>query len=334
MTDPTTRTESNANQPTTARIARAFEQREHIEPRETRHGASSVIQEFAAVAIAGAVGLGAIGFALVAAVGMNALQMRFTPNPYVVLPIALRPAEPMIEAEQYMRGRSLFVATCGVCHGPNGRGVAGLGKDITKSLFVCDMSDADLVRFLRTGREASDPLNTTKVAMPPSGGNPALTDQDMGAIVAFMRGLQDRRRVPDVPEMLPPSREAAGPPTDEARAAALAAAGGDEELAEYIAHGNMLFVSSCGSCHGRDAKGMPGLGKGLIDNAFVQANDEDGLLAFLLKGRDPNDPLNTTKVAMPPKGGNPALDEDDLLDIISYLQSLQPKKPDAAKPSS
>jgi hypothetical protein len=30
---------------------------------------------------------------------------------------------------------------------------------------------------------------------------------------------------------------------------------------------------------------------------------------------------------MPAKGGNPALSEDDLLDIISYLRTLQPAEP-------
>ncbi len=32
---------------------------------------------------------------------------------------------------------------------------------------------------------------------------------------------------------------------------------------------------------------------------------------------------NTTKVDMPPKGGNPALKDDDLVNIAAFLRSLQ-----------
>ena len=35
------------------------------------------------------------------------------------------------------------------------------------------------------------------------------------------------------------------------------------------------------------------------------------------------DPANTTGVAMPPKGGNPALKEADLADIVAYLRTLE-----------
>ena len=66
----------------------------------------------------------------------------------------------------------------------------GLGKDLTKSEFAKNLSDADFMLFIKAGRPASDPLNTTKVEMPPRGGNPALQDQDLADIVAFVRTLQ------------------------------------------------------------------------------------------------------------------------------------------------
>jgi disulfide bond formation protein DsbB len=46
------------------------------------------------------------------------------------------------------------------------------------------------------------------------------------------------------------------------------------------------------------------------------------MLAFILIGRDANDPENTTGVAMLPKGGNPALTNDDILDIIAYVRTI------------
>jgi disulfide bond formation protein DsbB len=111
-------------------------------------------------------------------------------------------------------------------------------------------------------------------------------------------------------------------PVGEARAVALAAAGGDPELAEYIASGARLYTASCIACHGAGGTGVKGNGKPLANSSFVRGLDDEGLLKFIQRGRDPSDPANTTGVGMPAKGGNPALSEDDMLDIISYLRSL------------
>jgi disulfide bond formation protein DsbB len=87
-------------------------------------------------------------------------------------------------------GEALFVQTCAACHGPEGKGVTGLGKDMTASEFIAGKSDDELVEFIKVGRPPDDPLNTTGVAMLPKGGNPALTDEDLYDIVAFIRTLQ------------------------------------------------------------------------------------------------------------------------------------------------
>lgn len=86
-------------------------------------------------------------------------------------------------------GKEIFVA-CAACHGPDGKGVPNLGKDLTTSTFAKGLTDAELVAFLKVGRDATDPLNTTGVAMPPKGGNPALTDDDLLDIVAYVRELE------------------------------------------------------------------------------------------------------------------------------------------------
>jgi disulfide bond formation protein DsbB len=64
------------------------------------------------------------------------------------------------------------------------------------------------------------------------------------------------------------------------------------------------------------------LGKDLRDSAFVMGLDDDELITFLAKGRPTSDPLNTTKVDMPPRGGNPALNEDRLFQVVAYLRWL------------
>lgn len=87
-------------------------------------------------------------------------------------------------------GKKAYDSTCIACHGADAKGMTGLGKDLTTSEFVKTTSDADMVAFIKIGRPASDPANTQGVDMPPKGGNPALTDQDILDIVAFVRSLQ------------------------------------------------------------------------------------------------------------------------------------------------
>lgn len=87
------------------------------------------------------------------------------------------------------KGQEVFATTCAACHGPKGEGVQGLGKDMTTSQFIADQTDAQLLEFVKKGRDTSDPLNTTGVAMPPKGGNPALTDEQLVDIIAFIRSI-------------------------------------------------------------------------------------------------------------------------------------------------
>lgn len=279
--------------------------------------------ELGALAIALVAGIAAIGLMIGAAFAMSAAQRRLTPNPNAPLPIASLPPEPELDLQAFVHGRAIFATVCSTCHGPDGRGMRGLGRDLTHSLFVCEQRDPALAAFIAKGRTASDPLNLTKVEMPPRGGRPDMTDENLSQVVAYLRGLQDPRRIPGAASTTPnPVVLVPPPPSKDDLAKALAAAGGDAELAEYIANGARLFAASCTSCHGRDGKGMPNLGKDLTVSTFLTQRNDDQMLEFLKKGRDPNDPLNTTKVAMPPKGGNPALNDDDLLDIVAFLRSI------------
>ncbi len=90
------------------------------------------------------------------------------------------------------KGKDLFGMSCSACHGPEGRGVKGLGKDMTSSQFIAGKSDDELLAFIKIGRPIGDPLNTTGVLMPPKGGNPALTDQQLRNIIAFIRTINQR----------------------------------------------------------------------------------------------------------------------------------------------
>jgi disulfide bond formation protein DsbB len=86
-------------------------------------------------------------------------------------------------------GQQLFVSNCSACHGVAGEGITGLGKPLTSSEFVGGLSDEELLAFIKQGRTPDDPLNTSGVVMPPKGGNPALTDEQLTAIIAYIRSI-------------------------------------------------------------------------------------------------------------------------------------------------
>ncbi len=89
-----------------------------------------------------------------------------------------------------------------------------------------------------------------------------------------------------------------------------------------IKAGENTFQGVCSACHGFTAQGIPGLGKPLVNSPFVDGLSDDELLAFIIQGREASDPLNTTGVPMPARGGNPGLTDADLLNVIAYIHSL------------
>ncbi|RMG64381.1 MAG: cytochrome c [Calditrichaeota bacterium] len=91
-----------------------------------------------------------------------------------------------------VRGKELYTQSCSACHGPDAKGIPGLGKDLTTSQFAMNLSDAELLDYIKKGRSTDDPLNTTGVAMPPKGGNPSLTDKDIMDIIAYIRTLEHK----------------------------------------------------------------------------------------------------------------------------------------------
>jgi ubiquinol-cytochrome c reductase cytochrome c subunit len=93
--------------------------------------------------------------------------------------------------------------------------------------------------------------------------------------------------------------------------AAFAAAPGHAARAPSVAHGRRLFVSGCSSCHGMDARGIPGRAPTLV-GAGEQAAD-----FYLRTGRMP--------LAQPtdyPARTRPAYPEADIDDLVAYVGSL------------
>lgn len=87
--------------------------------------------------------------------------------------------------------------------------------------------------------------------------------------------------------------------------------------------GQVLYAQSCTTCHGQNLQGMPHQGVSLRDSKFIAATNDRKLVAFLKLGRKPTDAGNLTGLPMPPRGGNPSLDDDGLGHIVAFLRQIQ-----------
>ncbi len=111
------------------------------------------------------------------------------------------------------------------------------------------------------------------------------------------------------------SNDSAEPTTTEPSPEATTSAAGD------IAKGEKLYASTCAACHGADLQGVTNLGKPLADSAFVKDTSDQALVVFVTEGRPASSSDSTTGVDMPPKGGNAALTEAQIQDIVAFLKS-------------
>lgn len=85
-------------------------------------------------------------------------------------------------------GRVDYLRTCAMCHGAQGQGLGNTGNSLVDNAFVRGRSDDELVAFIKRGRAPGDPDNRSGMPMPPRGGDPRLTDEDLRHIVRFLRG--------------------------------------------------------------------------------------------------------------------------------------------------
>lgn len=93
------------------------------------------------------------------------------------------------DPEAIARGQQVYNRACALCHGGDANGKPGLGQSLRDNAFSKGLGDAELAEFIRVGRAADDPLNELGVAMPPMGGDPSMTDQELEDLVAYLRTL-------------------------------------------------------------------------------------------------------------------------------------------------
>jgi mono/diheme cytochrome c family protein len=87
-------------------------------------------------------------------------------------------------------GQQLAGQSCLSCHGQSFEGVKNLGPALVSNSFIRNHTDDELIDFIEEGRPKDAQDNETGLAMPPYGGNPRLTDEDLADIVLFLRTMQ------------------------------------------------------------------------------------------------------------------------------------------------
>jgi mono/diheme cytochrome c family protein len=110
---------------------------------------------------------------------------------------------------------------------------------------------------------------------------------------------------------------------------AAASPGAVAEMTQVIAGdadaGWERYIESCSACHGPDGQGMPNQGVSLRASRFIAERNDAELFAFIKAGRQPTEAASVTRMLMPARGGNAALTDAQIRDIVAHLRMLQPK---------
>jgi len=87
------------------------------------------------------------------------------------------------QVEDTAAGKAVYIQTCIACHGADGKGTIPGVKDFSAAEGPLSKSDKELVENITNGFQSPGSF----MAMPPKGGNPALTEEDIAAVLAFIR---------------------------------------------------------------------------------------------------------------------------------------------------
>lgn len=99
--------------------------------------------------------------------------------------------------------------------------------------------------------------------------------------------------------------------------------GGEHEVISHgdAGHGETLWMASCRSCHGANGEGVPGQGMPLNPSIYVHDHTDGELVDFINEGRTADAPDSVLHLQMPPRGGNPMLDDQGVHDIVAYMRT-------------
>jgi cytochrome c5 len=165
-------------------------------------------------------------------------------------------------------GEQVYKAVCTNCHQT---GVAGAPKIGDKAAWAPRIKEG-------LNEMVTDAIKGVR-AMPPRGGDPSLTDEEVARAVVYMANQSGARfKQPAAASQKP--------------------------------DGKKVYETTCSACHATGVAGAPKLGDKAAWAPHLM-HGADGLLQSALKG----------KGAMPPKGGNPSLSDDDVRAAVEFMLS-------------
>lgn len=88
------------------------------------------------------------------------------------------PGEALLE-----NGEAVYMGTCFACHGLDGKGLVPGTPNLRGKKSPLKQEDAILKERIINGYQSKG----SPMAMPPLGGNPGLTDEEVDAVIAYMK---------------------------------------------------------------------------------------------------------------------------------------------------
>ncbi len=210
-------------------------------------------------------------------------------------------------------GEAVFNAVCTSCHSA---GVLGAPKIDDKAAWEPRVAQG-LDGLLKNAQNG-------KNSMPARGGDPTITDEELTNAIIYMTGKAgiDLKAGAAAPAAAAPAAAAPAAATPAAAAPAAAAA----PDAATLAAGEKVFNAVCTACHTAGVLNAPKLDDKAAWEPRI-AQGLDGLLNSAKNGKN----------AMPAKGGNPALTDEELTNAILYMTNkagISLAAPAAAAPAA
>jgi cytochrome c5 len=194
-------------------------------------------------------------------------------------------------------GKQIVEAVCSACHATGALNAPKIGDAAAWGALIKEGHQHLTENAIKGIRQ-----------MPPKGGNPQLTDDEVARAVAFMANQAGANFTEPAVKAAAPAQVAAAPGAPAAPGAIAAATAAPAPAAGGAANGKSVFDANCAACHGTGVAGAPKLG----DKAAWAPRLKQGMDTLhqsALKG----------KGAMPPKGGNMALPDADVMAAVDYL---------------
>jgi mono/diheme cytochrome c family protein len=238
--------------------------------------------------------------------------------------------QPAAEMASAALGAPLYLLHCTRCHGVQGEGVDA--PPLRNNQFIQAGDDQNVFDTIADGRPGTEMPAWLRI----KGG--ALTDAEIGDVVAYLGTLQEVAAVPPATPMPPEPTEAPPPPNAPtpvpARPSLPGGPGPAASLIGDVAKGEGNFGAFCAACHGpegREGVGVPNPGSD--DGVVPELNPIDPTIAnpdpkvfatnvdlFLEHGSVPEGPA--PRLMMPPFGDGQMLTQQQIADLIAYIMHL------------